>query len=77
MTQNTFLTQENIEELTGYVQRSAQSRWLEQQGIVHYVNSKGEVKTTWFNVNHPTHLRHNTEEDTPDFTVFEHGTTSH
>jgi hypothetical protein len=36
-----FLTPEQLQELTGYVQPAAQIRWLRKSGIQHYVRADG------------------------------------
>lgn len=36
-----FLTAEQLEELTGYRQPAAQIRWLQRQGITHWVRADG------------------------------------
>lgn len=36
-----FLTAEQLQELTGYRQAAAQVRWLQRNGITHYVRADG------------------------------------
>lgn len=36
-----FLTADQLEELTGYRQAAAQVRWLQRNGITHYVRADG------------------------------------
>lgn len=36
-----FLTPEQLQELTGYVQAAAQIRWLRKNGVQHYVRADG------------------------------------
>jgi hypothetical protein len=36
-----FLTPEQLQELTGYVQPAAQIRWLRKSGIQHYIRADG------------------------------------
>jgi len=36
-----FLTADNIENLTGYVQAAAQIKWLRKNGITHFVRGDG------------------------------------
>jgi hypothetical protein len=40
-TDHTFLTPDEIRELTGYRQHAAQIRWLQREGIRHWVNANG------------------------------------
>jgi hypothetical protein len=36
-----LLTKQQLEELTGYRQKAAQVRWLQQNGIRHYIRADG------------------------------------
>ncbi|WP_221795540.1 DUF4224 domain-containing protein [Oceanobacter mangrovi] len=76
MSANSFLNDNDLVELTGYVQKNSQRRWLQRQGIVHYINAKGQVKVAWFNVTHPTWTIANQDVSEPDFGIFD-GPTSH
>lgn len=39
-----FLTGEQVRELTGYMQPSAQVRWLRMNGMTHWVRADGHPK---------------------------------
>ena len=39
-----FLTPEQLQELTGYVQAAAQIRWLRKNGVQHFVRSDGKPR---------------------------------
>jgi hypothetical protein len=39
-----FLTLEQLQELTGYVQAAAQIRWLRKNGVQHFVRSDGKPR---------------------------------
>ncbi len=41
-----ILTTNEIIDLTGFTQPGKQSKWLNQQGIKHWINGKGEVKVS-------------------------------
>lgn len=41
-----FLTPEQLQELTGYVQSRAQIRWLVKNGVPHYVRADGRPVVT-------------------------------
>lgn len=41
-----FLTDEQVQQLTGLKRPSAQSRWLATKGIPHMVNAAGKVVVT-------------------------------
>jgi hypothetical protein len=71
-----LLTDQEIADLTGLVQASAQKRWLEQNGIHYFQRSDGQPRTTWHHVNHPM-LRKaavNDSASTPDFGALRNGT---
>lgn len=38
-----FLTPQQVFELTGYTQKSAQVRWLRKNGVQHYVRADGRA----------------------------------
>jgi hypothetical protein len=48
-----LLTKEDLEQLRGFTQPSAQIRWLKKQGIGHFVRNDGYPSVTWEFVNHP------------------------
>lgn len=39
-----FLTPEQLEDLTGLKQAAAQIRWLQKNGVEHYVRADGQVR---------------------------------
>lgn len=39
-----FLTPEELEDLTGLKQSAAQIRWLQKNGVEHYVRADGRVR---------------------------------
>lgn len=46
-----FLSEPQLEDLTGYKQASKQIEWLKNQGVAHHVNSLGRVIVTWDAIN--------------------------
>lgn len=38
-----FLSDEEVETLTGYIKPSSQSKWLWENSIPHYTNAQGKV----------------------------------
>lgn len=64
-----ILSSRDVEELTGLRQPAAQFKWMKDNGIVAYRSTDGQVKTTWFNVNHPTEIRllSASNDEMPDF----------
>lgn len=41
-----LLSDESLEQLTGYRQKAAQIRWLQQNGVRHYVRADGRAVVT-------------------------------
>lgn len=39
-----FLTPQQLEDLTGYVQPAAQVRWLQKNGVQHFVRGDGKPR---------------------------------
>jgi hypothetical protein len=65
-----FLTEEEIFNLTGHKTASKQSRWLEQNGIHHWINSKNKVQITDTSIE--LALQHNKPViSTPNFAALE------
>lgn len=53
-----LLSQEEITELTGYVQPAKQAEWLTSCRITHqYPNGRGKVAVTWEQVNNPQYKK--------------------
>ncbi len=70
MAQANLLTDSDIVELTGYKQRAKQAQVLKDAGIEFVERADGKIKTTWYHVNHPSHLRHVIAQEEPDFSTF-------
>jgi hypothetical protein len=49
-----FLTDKEVEELTGLKRPASQSEWLQREKILHFVNTRNKVKVTWHSVNNPS-----------------------
>ena len=62
-----FLTDADLEELTGYSRASDQCKALRDHGIVFVQRRDGKPRTTWFNVNHPKDVRMPANDSQPDF----------
>lgn len=60
------MTDEEVEELTGYVYPKRQVRWLEENGIEHYVNGRGKVRI--LRDHHASRKPKPPERTKPDFT---------
>lgn len=56
-----LLTTEEVRDLTGYEKPSAQSKWMRENGITHFINGQNVVKVTWEAVNNPKVLLKGTE----------------
>ena len=59
-----------IAEMTGYDQGNKQCEWLEKHGVFFMKDRSGYPHTTWYNFNHPGHLRFNDSQahtNGPDF----------
>jgi len=52
-----LLSENEIKTVTGYDQASKQCQALHEQGIFFVKDRYGFPHTTWFNFNHPAHLR--------------------
>jgi len=63
-----LLTAKDILVITGYDQPGRQCKVLDQYGVFYVKDKNGYPHTTWYNFNHPAHLRfeklraHNDEE---------------
>ena len=53
-----FLTDDELADATGAVQKNLQAEILTQNGIFYIVRRDGSIRTTWYHINHPTHLSH-------------------
>lgn len=54
---NDLLTPEDMFTLTGYEDPRYQSKVLSENNIFHLKIRRNEIRTTWYHVNNPTHLR--------------------
>lgn len=63
---NTFLTEQEVRELTGSARKAEQSDMLRRQGINHFVRKDGRPMVTWYQVNHP-YITTEVRGDQPDF----------
>lgn len=52
-----LISRNDMIELTGYEHPSKQCESLDKHGIFYLKDKNGCPKTTWFNFNHPRHLR--------------------
>lgn len=66
MNQN-LLTDDDLNNLTGASQAKKQCAVLDESGIFYVRRTDGKPRTTWYNVNHPAHLRTPQMQDEPDF----------
>ena len=68
---NDLITSAELVEITGTPRISLQCEVLANHGIFFVKDRNGEPHTTWYNFNHPSHLRrelHQSEyADEPDF----------
>ncbi|MBX9604651.1 MAG: DUF4224 domain-containing protein [Gammaproteobacteria bacterium] len=48
-----FLSDAELQELTGAVQAAKQRQVLDRAGIFYVVRLDGTIRTTWHHVNHP------------------------
>ena len=63
-----MLTEEQMKELTKAKTFKGQIQVLRENNILHIVRKDGSPVTTWYNVNHPIHLRNvEAEDEQPDF----------
>jgi hypothetical protein len=62
----TFLTEQDIEYITGAKQAAQQIAILNRNGISHIVDKHGKPKLTWYHLNNPHRLT--AANDGPDFT---------
>ena len=62
----TFLTQQDLEEITGAKQASKQIAILERYKIPHIVDIHGRPKVTWYQYNNPVNAV-KVANDGPDF----------
>lgn len=60
---DSFLTETEVVEFTGYQRPAEQSAWLSENRILHYLNRENKVKVTWYAINHPRYL----QSEEPDF----------
>ncbi len=68
-----LITHQDIISLTGYEQYAKQCEVLTNHGVFFIRDKNGCPHTTWYNFNHPTHLRFNNDKvhnDEPDFSAF-------
>ena len=65
-----LLTEEDMQELTGYKMASKQAASLRDHDIPFVTRADGRIRTTWYNVNHPLSSRIN-EDEMPDFGALE------
>jgi len=56
---NDLITSAELVEITGTPRISLQCEVLANHGIFFVKDRNGEPHTTWYNFNHPTHLRFN------------------
>lgn len=70
---NKLMTNADIAEVTGYKSQAKQCEALSDHGVSFMTDRNGFPKTTWYNFNHPTHLRRfvAADNDTPDFSSME------
>lgn len=54
---NDLLTPEELFALTGYEESRYQAKTLSENNIFFLTVRKGEIRTTWYHVNNPIHLR--------------------
>ncbi len=54
---NDLITKAEFVEITGYDMVSKQCQVLTDHGIFFVKDRNGEPHTTWYNFNHPAHLR--------------------
>ena len=62
-----LLSPDEIKAITGYDQPAKQCQTLEEHGVFFVKARNGFPHTTWFNFNHPSHLRRQAANDEPDF----------
>lgn len=66
--QSPLLTDDEMKEVSGHTQHSKQCRWLTDNRILFHTDKNGKPHTTWYNFNHPIHLRNMAPMDEePDF----------
>lgn len=68
---DSILTDQALEQLTGYKQAKKQRAWLARAGIWFGLDRNGRPRTTWSHVNNPVSLRLATQRrpdlDQPNF----------
>ena len=52
-----LISHEELVEITGYEHLSKQCEVLDRHGMFYVKDRNGAPKTTWYNFNHPSHLR--------------------
>lgn len=63
-----LLSEEEMFDITGAKHSDKQIKVLQDNNIPHIVRHDGKPVTTWYNVNHPAHLRGiSPQSDEPDF----------
>lgn len=63
-----LITDAELIEITGHKQPGKQCRALEDHGVIFFKDKDGKPHTTWYNFNHPKHLRGAILlDDEPDF----------
>ena len=72
---NDLITKAEFVEITGYDMVSKQCQVLTDHGIFFVKDRNGKPHTTWYNFNHPAHLRFGLSQseydDEPDFSSME------
>lgn len=68
-----LLSDEQMIELTGYTRPDDQCRTLREHGIEYVRRRDGKPRTTWYNVNHPRHVRLPFSHAEPEFGALSHG----
>lgn len=68
MTDDPFLTDEQVEDLTGYVQPKRQAAWLSENGIKAYTNARGKVRVPREAIAGRLQIASKSKRTAPDFT---------
>ena len=67
-----LLSTDEIKAITGYDQPAKQCQILAENGVFFVKDRNGFPQTTWYNFNHPSHLRRlKAVNDEPDFSSLE------
>ena len=61
-----LLTEEDMQELTGYKLPSKQADCLRDHDIAFVTRADGRIRATWYNVNHPLSSRLS-DDEAPNF----------